>query len=112
MTELKNQKLDIRLTEELRSKIDNLYKEQRRPRGEIIRELLSTGKINSVINRETYLELIRLRADLGRLGGLFKLSFTTKSLYKKDEREKILKEIKDTQSETKKLIKKILTTLK
>lgn len=73
---------------------------------EFTRRVTLGHEVNSKIDKETFLDLLKVNADLGRLGGLFKLALTenTRKVASHREVRRILHEIEDRQEELRQLI--------
>ena len=74
---------------------------------ELLRRLALGQEINSKVDKEAFLNLLKVNADLGRLGGLFKLALTENARKVTSHREvrRILHEIEDRQEELRQLIR-------
>lgn len=64
-------------------------------------------EIKPVEHQEFRLELLRLVGDLGRLGGLLKMSLASEQNYLESETRSLLKEIEARQKELKALVTRI-----
>ena len=74
----------------------------------LVRTLCSTGQVKTFEHEEFKLELIKFRADLGRLGGLFKLALgQLDGNMEKSQLRQLLREIEQRQRELRALIGKI-----
>ncbi|MFA9394756.1 MAG: hypothetical protein ACERJ1_08580 [Halodesulfovibrio sp.] len=94
------------MTESERDRIAALAEQCGLSVSEFMRRVLLGQEINSKIDKEAFLDLLRVNADLGRLGGLFKLSLTENARKVTSHREvrRILHEIEDRQEELRQLI--------
>ena len=74
---------------------------------EFMRRVVLGQEINSKVDKEAFLDLLKVNADLGRLGGLFKLALTENPRKVTSHREvrRILHEIEDRQEELRQLIR-------
>ncbi|MEZ6853082.1 plasmid mobilization protein [Halodesulfovibrio aestuarii] len=94
------------ITESERDRIAALAEQCGLSVSEFIRRVALGQEINSKIDKEAFLDLLRVNADLGRLGGLFKLALTENARKVTSHREmrRILHEIEDRQEELRQLI--------
>lgn len=94
------------MTESERDRIATLAEQCGLSVSEFIRRVVLGLEVNSKIDKEAFLDLLKVNADLGRLGGLFKLALTEKVqkvMSYKDIR-RILYQIEDRQEELRRLI--------
>lgn len=74
----------------------------------LVRTLCQSGQVKTFEHEELKLELIKTRADLGRLGGLFKLALgQSGNEMDNSQLRQVLREIEQRQCEIKTLIGKI-----
>lgn len=73
---------------------------------EFIRRVALGQEVNSKTDKESFLDLLKVNADLGRLGGLFKLALTEKvqKVISYKEIRRVLHQIEDRQEEFRRLI--------
>jgi hypothetical protein len=74
---------------------------------ELVRRVVLGQEVNTKVDKEAFLSLLKVNADLGRLGGLLKLALTEdvpKIASRKQIRE-LLHNIEDRQEEMRQLIK-------
>lgn len=100
----------LRLTKEQKEYLTLLAETADTTKQEIIRKHLDKIEIRSSFDLQAVQELIKTRADLGRIGGLLKLSLN-KTFVNPTEIRNLLKKIEKTQQNLNKKIKKVLTTI-
>ena len=109
---MKKDKREITLksyvTEKEYSQIKLLAKQTGFSVSEYIRRILTGQKIESRLDQEAFLSALKVNADLGRLGGLFKYYLTQgfKNVPPSEIR-KVLHDIEDRQRQLKPVISKI-----
>lgn len=94
------------MTESERDRIAALAEQCGLSVSEFMRRVVLGQEVNSKVDKEAFLSLLKVNADLGRLGGLFKLALTENARKVTSHREvrRILHEIEDRQEELRQLI--------
>ena len=74
---------------------------------ELVRRVVLGQAVNSKMDRQSFLDLLQINADLGRLGGLFKFALSDDSpkIVTPAELRSVLHQIEDCQEEMRKLIR-------
>lgn len=94
------------MTESERDRIAALAEQCGLSVSEFIRRVALGQEVNSKTDKESFLDLLKVNADLGRLGGLFKLALTEKvqKVISYKEIRRVLHQIEDRQEELRRLI--------
>lgn len=102
-------RIESYITREEHEKVVSLAQQCGISVSELIRRLALGQELNSKVDKEAFLDLLKVNADFGRLGGLFKLALTEKvrKVASHTELRRILHEIEDRQEELRQLIKLI-----
>lgn len=94
------------MTESERDRIAALAEQCGLSVSEFMHRVVLGQEVNSKMDKEAFLNLLKVNADLGRLGGLFKLALTdgVKKIASHKEVRRILHQIEDRQEELRQLI--------
>ncbi|WP_082936431.1 plasmid mobilization protein [Halodesulfovibrio spirochaetisodalis] len=94
------------MTEVERDRIAALAEQCGLSASEFMRRVVLGQEVNSKVDKEAFLNLLKVNADLGRLGGLFKLALTdsVNKVVSYREVRRILHQIEDRQEELRRLI--------
>ncbi len=94
------------MTESERDRIAALAEQCGLSVSEFMRRVVLGQEVNSKVDKEAFLNLLKVNADLGRLGGLFKLALTdgVNKIASHKEVRRILHQIEDRQEELRQLI--------
>ena len=74
---------------------------------ELVRRVVLGQTVNSKVDRQSFLDLLQINADLGRLGGLLKFGLSDESpkVVTPAELRRVLHEVEDCQEEMRQLIR-------
>ncbi len=70
----KSRMISFRIDEDDFSRLDTLARQTSCSRGEVLRRLLRTARLESTVDAQALTEVSRVHADLNRIGGLLKLA--------------------------------------
>jgi hypothetical protein len=70
----KSRMISFRIDEDDFSRLDTFAQQTSCSRGEVLRRLLRTARLESTVDAQALTEVSRVHADLNRIGGLLKLA--------------------------------------
>ncbi|SDP01819.1 plasmid mobilization protein [Desulforhopalus singaporensis] len=96
------------ITQDEHDRIKQLAEQTGLSISEYVRRVLSGSRVDSRIDQTAFLAALKVNADLGRLGGLFKLYLSQdRTIVDPEKIRKVLFEIEDRQDELRPIIQKI-----